>query len=78
MSLQLNLYTLILLLGCTQGAIYALLLLARSYRQQRLSDRLLAGLLGLTVLAILPYLLGFMDIHIVWRELLFFPLDPTL
>jgi AraC-like DNA-binding protein len=78
MSLQLNIYTLILLLGCAQGSIYAILLLIRSQRQQRLSDALLAGLLGLTVLLILPYLLAFMDIHLMWRELLFFPLDPTL
>ena len=78
MSLQLNIYTLILLLGCAQGSIYAILLLFRSQRQGRLSDALLAGLLGLTVLMILPYLLAFMDIHLMWRELLFFPLDPTL
>jgi hypothetical protein len=56
---QFNLYSAPLLIGFLQGVIYAVMLFRRSYREDRLSDRLLAGLLLTGCAYIMQYMLGF-------------------
>jgi len=67
-----------LLFGFTHGFIFAILLLYRGYREERKSDSILAGLIGAGCLLLLPTILGLLDIHILWNEWLFLPLDPGL
>lgn len=76
-----NLYLLFftpLLLGLFQGLLFAVLLVVRGAREERLSDYLLAALLIAGSLILLPILLGLLDIHLLWNEWLFLPLDPGL
>ena len=67
-----------LLFGFAHGFIFAILLLYRGYREERTSDRILAGLIGAGCLLLMPTILGLLDIHILWNEWLFLPLDPGL
>jgi len=48
-----------LLFGFLQGIIYSILLLLRGYRKDRLSDKLLAGVLLVCTFSIAQYMLGF-------------------
>ena len=48
-----------LLFGFLQGIIYSVLLLTRGYRKDRLSDKLLAGVLLVCSFEIAQYMLGF-------------------
>ena len=76
-----NVYLLLfaaLTLGLFQGFLFAVLLVVRAVREERLSDYLLAGLLVCGCLILLPILLGLLDIHVLWNEWLFLPLDPGL
>lgn len=76
-----NVYLLLfapLTLGLFQGFLFAVLLIVRAIRQERLSDYLLAALLVCGCLILLPILLGLLDIHVLWNEWLFLPLDPGL
>ena len=76
MSISFNLYSSILWLGCLQAVIYTCLLIVRGWQQRRLADTFLALLLVQAGLILVPYMLGFMGIGLMWKELLFFPLDP--
>lgn len=67
-----------LTLGLFQGMLFAVLLVVRGAREERLSDYLLAALLLSGCLVLLPILLGLLDIHVLWNEWLFLPLDPGL
>lgn len=67
-----------MLFGVWHGLLFAVLLFVRAYIQGRLSDFLFGALLCCSVLTVVPYMLGFMGIPILWRELLFFPADPGL
>lgn len=67
-----------LLFGFVHGFIFAIMLIYRGYREERISDRILAGLIGTGCLLLLPTILGLLDIHILWNEWLFLPLDPGL
>lgn len=67
-----------LTLGLFQGMLFAILLVVRGVREERLSDHLLAALLLCGCLVLLPILLGLLDIHVLWNEWLFLPLDPGL
>jgi AraC-like DNA-binding protein len=78
MPINLNLYSVPLLIGFLQGIVCAVLLVVRGYQRGRLSDYLLSLLLLASCLLILPYMLGFMGIQVMWNELLFFPADPAL
>lgn len=73
-----NVYASCLWLGVIQALLYALLLVKRSWSHKRLSDALLAALLLQAAALIFPFMLGFMGIGIMWKELLFFPIDPGL
>ena len=76
-----NAYLLIfapLTLGLVQGLLFATLLIIRATREERLSDYLLAALLVCGCLILLPILLGLLNIHVLWNEWLFLPLDPGL
>lgn len=78
MTISFSIYSSILWLGFLQAIIYFFLLAIRSWRQSRLSDLLLGLLLIQAGLLLLPYMLGFMGIGIMWNELLFFPTEPGL
>ncbi|MEM8486490.1 MAG: helix-turn-helix domain-containing protein [Bacteroidota bacterium] len=67
-----------LTLGLFQGMLFAVLLVVRGAREERLSDYLLAMLLFCGCLVLLPILLGLLDIHVLWNEWLFLPLNPGL
>lgn len=67
-----------LTLGLFQGMLFAVLLVVRGTREERLSDYLLAALLLCGCLVLLPILLGLLDIHVLWNEWLFLPLNPGL
>lgn len=67
-----------LLFGFIHGLLFSSLLLYRGYREERVSDYILAALIGAGCLLLLPTLLGFLDIHVLWNEWLFLPLDPGL
>ena len=68
----------ILTLGLFQGLLFSVLLVIRGIREERSSDFFLAGLLACGALILLPILLGLLDIHVLWNEWLFLPLDPGL
>jgi AraC-like DNA-binding protein len=72
-AIQLNIYSVALLLGFIQGALYAVLLWIRGYRNERISDTLLGFLLLALCIEVVPYMLGFMGINVLWQELYFFP-----
>ncbi|MDX2250332.1 MAG: AraC family transcriptional regulator [Bacteroidia bacterium] len=78
MAVNFNIYSVVLLFGFVQAVIYAVLLIVRGIREQRLSDHLLAALLMMAAIILLPYMLGFMGIPVIWTTLLFFPTDPGL
>ncbi|MEZ4773540.1 MAG: AraC family transcriptional regulator [Bacteroidia bacterium] len=78
MSVNFNIYSVVLLFGFVQAVIYSILLVVRGLREQRLSDHLLGILLLLAGMVLLPYMLGFMGIPVIWTTLLFFPTDPGL
>ncbi len=56
-----------LTLGLFQGMLFAVLLVVRGAREERLSDHLLAALLLCGCLVLLPILLGLLDIHLLWN-----------
>ncbi len=73
MRFDFNLYSTPLLFAFLQGWIYALLFLARGWRQGRLSDGLFGALLIAFTFDIWEYMLGFAGVEILWKELNFFP-----
>ena len=78
MIVNFNIYSVVLLFGFIQGLIYTVLFLYRGFREQRKSDLMAGFLLGISCVMIMPYMLGFMGIPIMWTDLLFFPFDPGL
>ncbi|MEZ4824778.1 MAG: AraC family transcriptional regulator [Bacteroidia bacterium] len=78
MMANFNIYSVVLLLGVVQSVIYTTLLIVRGIRRRRLSDFLLGLLIFLAGIVLLPYMLGFMGIPVIWTTLLFFPTDPGL
>ncbi len=78
MKLYFNEYSTPLVFGFVQGWIYAILLWIRGRRNERLSDFLLAWLIVACCLEITDYMLGFLGVEILWRELEFFPRDISL
>lgn len=77
-QLNFSIYSIPLIMGFLHGNLFAVLLFFRSWSQKRLSDFLLGLLLVCAALLIMPYMLGFMGVEIMWNELLFFPTDPGL
>ncbi|HAD11388.1 MAG TPA: AraC family transcriptional regulator [Saprospirales bacterium] len=73
MRFDFNLFSTPLLFAFLQGWIYALLFLARGWRQGRLSDGLFGALLIAFTFDIWEYMLGFAGVEILWKELNFFP-----
>ncbi len=71
-------YFLPLIMGFAHGLLFAFLLVIRGVREERASDLFLASLLFAGCLLLLPTLLGFLDIHVLWNEWLFLPIDPGL
>ncbi len=68
-------YAIPLLFSFFNSTVYAGLLFFRAAREGRAADYYLGGLLQAGAILLLPYTLGFLDIHILWRELLFFPTE---
>ncbi len=68
-----NAYSTPLLFGFVQGWLYAILLWMRAWREERLSDALLGGVLVGLCFNIWEYMLGFGGVEVLWRELEFFP-----
>lgn len=59
MPFQFHFYSVLLLIGFLQGIVYAILLYIRGFREDKLSDKLLATLLLLVSFHIAQYMLGF-------------------
>lgn len=78
MVVNFNIYSVVLLFGFIQGLIYIALFLYRGWREQRNSDLMAGFLLAISCVIILPYMLGFMGIPVMWTDFLFFPFDPGL
>ena len=76
--MQLNLYAATLLFAFTQGVIYTFLLLQRGWQEERKSDFWLAALIAASCIFNLSWMLGFMGIYVLGRELWFFPQDVSL
>ncbi len=55
-----------------------MLLWVRAWREERLSDALLGGVLVGLAFNIWEYMLGFGGVEVLWRELEFFPRDLGL
>lgn len=70
---EFNGYSVTLLLGFIQGVVYFILLTTRGILNEQKSDVLLGLLLSAMCVEILPYMLGFMGVHVLWEELYFFP-----
>jgi AraC-like DNA-binding protein len=68
-----NEYSTPLLFGFVQGWLYAILLWVRAWREERLSDALLGGVLVGLGFNIWEYMLGFGGVEVLWRQLEFFP-----
>ncbi|NID13026.1 helix-turn-helix domain-containing protein [Fibrivirga algicola] len=75
MTFYFSAYSTPLLFGFVQGWVYAILLWIRGYREERLSDKLLGGVLVGLCFEIWVYMLGFGGIEILWQQLEFFPRD---
>ena len=73
MSFHFNEYSTPLLFGFVQGWLYAILLWHRAWREERLSDALLGGVLVGLCFNIWEYMLGFGGVEVLWRQLEFFP-----
>ena len=71
-------YFIPVLFGFVHGILFALILVFRGLREERLADILLAVLLGSGCLLLLPTIMGLLDIHVLWNEWLFLPIDPGL
>lgn len=67
-----------LLFGFVHGLLFAMMLLYRSVQEERIADVFLAALIAAGCLLLLPTILGLLDIHVLWNEWLFLPLDPGL
>ena len=78
MSFHFNEYSTPLLFGFVQGWLYAMLLWNRAWREERLSDALLGGVLVGLCFNIWEYMLGFGGVEVLWRQLEFFPRSPGL
>ena len=78
MTFDLNLYSTPLLFGFVQAWIYAVLFWVRGWRNERLSDWLLGGLLVAMAFEIWEYMLGFAGVEILWKEMNFFPRNFSL
>lgn len=77
MNTQLNLYAVVLLFAFVQGMFYAVQFAWRGYREERISDYFMAGLLVAMCITNLYSMLGFMGIHVLGQELWFFPHSTT-
>lgn len=75
--MNINAYAIPLLFGFVNSWVVAFLLIARSVKTNRYSDRVFAGLLLCSSFLLLPYMFGYLGINILWNELEFFPTDPT-
>lgn len=73
MGFHFNEYSTPLLFGFVQGWLYAMLLWVRAWREERLSDALLGGVLVGLCFNIWEYMLGFGGVEVLWRQLEFFP-----
>lgn len=78
MTFYFSAYSTPLLFGFVQAWLYAILLVYRGFREERLSDKLLGGLLVGLAFSIWVYMLGFGGIEILWQQLEFFPRDIGL
>jgi AraC-like DNA-binding protein len=72
---SINIYALILGLTLIQAVVFAIILCVRGYRNNNYSDYLLALLLILLGLTFVPDLFGWLNIHVLWNEYIFYPWD---
>jgi len=82
LELELNLRSLLLLIAMVQGIVIAVLLLWRGFRQRRVEDYFLAGLLCFLTFSLIEHFLGFMGVYDNMRErgqdITFFPFSNKL
>ncbi len=78
MSVQLNLFAVILLFAFIQGAIYSILFIRRGIKEGHKSDFWIAALIISLCVFNLSWMLGFMGIYILGQELWFFPTNVNL
>jgi AraC-like DNA-binding protein len=74
-DLSFNIYALILGLTLFQAILFAIILCVRAYKDNNQSDYLLALLTLLLGLTFVPDLFGWLSIHILWNEYIFYPWD---
>jgi AraC-like DNA-binding protein len=72
-EIRFNIFAIFLIFAFLQGLIYSTLLLLRARREGRKSDNWLALLILTVCVYNMPYMLGFMGIHILYQGLYFFP-----
>ncbi|MBC8110563.1 MAG: AraC family transcriptional regulator [Verrucomicrobia bacterium] len=73
MKLSFNEFSFPLALAFVNGLIFSVLCWIRGFREERKSDIWLGFVILSSCLAILDYMLGFMGIHVMFEEFLFFP-----
>lgn len=73
-----SLYTTPLHIGYFMAWIFGLLFLWRGLREDRFSDRLMAGLMAIMALKLQDYTFGFSGVNFLWEEGLGFPRDVSL
>ena len=78
MSVQLNLFAVILLFAFIQGIIYSILFIRRGIKEGYKSDFWIAALIISLCVFNLSWILGFMGIYILGQELWFFPTNANL
>lgn len=73
---MMNLHSVVLSIGAANGVVLMALLLPA--RRNRLANRLLAALIGVAVLRVAVYIIGYAGAYDRWRWLTFLPLDNSL
>ncbi|NNE69333.1 MAG: hypothetical protein HKN29_03090, partial [Rhodothermales bacterium] len=71
-------YFLPIAFGIVHGILFSILLAGRGLWRRQPADLFLAALLVAGSLRLLPYVLGFLDINILWNEWMFLPLETGL
>jgi AraC-like DNA-binding protein len=78
MKLHLNEYSALLACSFVNGLVFTILFWVRAYQEERKSDLIFGFILLASCVYIMDWMLGFMGIHILFRDWLFIPYDIGL